>query len=256
MPKLSIITVNLNNKEGLQKTLESVFSQTFADYEYIIIDGGSTDGSKELIEKHKNKFVYWVSEKDKGIYNAMNKGIMQAKGDLVIFLNSGDYYISANLFDYALDKFDTNKADLFFCGFIWDDPVLRVFEYAHKKNICYVEDLRSSNFPHPGTFYKRILFDKIGLFNENYKILGDYDWNCRALIKFKIPFQYLNIITAYFIADGISTKASFRDLRRIEEKQIKETYFSNKTSKSLERIKLPFFNKMLKNKFQEKLNRV
>ncbi len=90
--KLSIITVNLNNKDGLQKTIDSVISQTFKDFEWIVIDGGSTDGSKELIEKYSDYISYWVSEPDKGIYNAMNKGIKVAKGDYLEFLNSGDIF--------------------------------------------------------------------------------------------------------------------------------------------------------------------
>ena len=88
--KLSIITINLNNREGLQKTIESVISQTFRDFEWIVIDGGSTDGSAELIKQYAAHFAYWVSESDKGIYNAMNKGIRQAKGEWLQFLNSGD----------------------------------------------------------------------------------------------------------------------------------------------------------------------
>ena len=88
--KLSIITVNLNNRDGLQKTIDSVICQTFRDFEWIVIDGGSTDGSKELIEQYADHFAYWVSEPDKGIYNAMNKGIKVAKGEYLQFLNSGD----------------------------------------------------------------------------------------------------------------------------------------------------------------------
>ena len=90
--KLSIITVNLNNLEGLKKTYESVVSQTFTDYEWLVIDGGSTDGSREFIEQHQDKFAYWCSEPDKGIYNAMNKGIVRAKGEYLNFMNSGDYF--------------------------------------------------------------------------------------------------------------------------------------------------------------------
>ena len=93
---LSIITINYNNLEGLKKTIESVCSQTYRDYEWIVIDGGSTDGSRELIEENKSHIHYWVSEPDNGIYHAMNKGIAQAKGDYCQFLNSGDYYIAPN----------------------------------------------------------------------------------------------------------------------------------------------------------------
>lgn len=94
MPKLTIITINLNNKAGLQTTIDSVIAQTYKDFEWIIIDGGSTDGSKELIEKYTNYIKYWVSEPDKGIYNAMNKGIKVAEGEYLQFLNSGDSLFS------------------------------------------------------------------------------------------------------------------------------------------------------------------
>ncbi|MEP7170167.1 MAG: glycosyltransferase, partial [Bacteroidota bacterium] len=90
MPLFSIITVNLNNAAGLKKTIESVVTQTFNDVEYIIIDGASTDGSKEVIKNYETKISYWVSEKDTGIYNAMNKAIKKAKAEYCLFLNSGD----------------------------------------------------------------------------------------------------------------------------------------------------------------------
>ena len=91
---LSIITVNYNNAPGLQKTIDTVFAQTFKNFEYIIIDGGSTDGSLAIIESIKDKTAYWVSEQDKRIYNGMNKGIIQAKGAYLFFLNSGDCFAS------------------------------------------------------------------------------------------------------------------------------------------------------------------
>ena len=90
MPILSIITINYNNLEGLRSTLNSVFKQTYSDYEYIVIDGGSSDGSEEYLASQGNEITYWISEKDKGIYHAQNKGLSKAKGDYVLFLNSGD----------------------------------------------------------------------------------------------------------------------------------------------------------------------
>ena len=110
--KLSIITVNLNNCDGLQKTIDSVVSQTFKDFEWIVIDGGSTDGSKELIEQYADHFTYWVSEPDKGIYNAMNKGIRVAKGDYLQFLNSGDYLYDRTTLEKCL--LPQNNADVIY----------------------------------------------------------------------------------------------------------------------------------------------
>ena len=97
MPKLSIITINLNNAEGLRKTIPSVISQTYCDFEYIVIDGGSTDGSVDVIKKYADKLSYWVSEPDAGIYNAMNKGIRKAGGEYCQFLNSGDWLVAPDV---------------------------------------------------------------------------------------------------------------------------------------------------------------
>ena len=102
MPKLSIITINLNNAQGLEKTIKSVVSQTYSDYEYIIIDGASTDGSVDVIQEYRNKITYWVSEPDTGIYNAMNKGILKATGEYCQFLNSGDILVDNNVTERML----------------------------------------------------------------------------------------------------------------------------------------------------------
>lgn len=261
MPKLTIITINLNNKAGLQKTMESVFAQNFTDYEYIIIDAGSTDGSKELIEKNQNKLVYWVSEKDEGIYNAMNKGIAKAQGDLVVFLNSGDYYVSDNLLLYAANRIDIGKADVFFCSFIFDNPVSNIIVVSDDSGNTYDWDLQNSNFPHPATFYKRSIFSTIGMFDENYKILGDFDWNARALINHRVAFQYVNLITAFFRADGVSNAANHVNTFEHEKNIILSTYFrpawlfkyiNNHKNKTYG----PLLEKALGKMYKKKLNRV
>src|SRR5574339_979809 len=99
MTKISIITVNYNDKAGLEKTLRSVTSQTLKDFEYVVIDGGSNDGSKELIESYADKIDYWVSEPDKGVYSAMNKGIKAATGEFVIFMNGGDLFYDTQVLE-------------------------------------------------------------------------------------------------------------------------------------------------------------
>ena len=108
--KLSIITINFNNHDGLQKTINSVIAQTWKDFEWIIIDGGSTDGSKNLIEQYDKYITYWISESDKGIYNAMNKGIKIARGDYLQFLNSGDYFYN----EKVIEKF-CNRNNIWKC---------------------------------------------------------------------------------------------------------------------------------------------
>ncbi|KAA9036413.1 glycosyltransferase [Ginsengibacter hankyongi] len=261
MPKLSIITVNLNNKAGLQKTMESVFEQTFKDYEYIIIDGGSEDGSKELIETHSDKLSYWISENDNGIYNAMNKGIVRAQGDLIIFLNSGDYYVSNNLLLYASKRIDPGKADVFFCRFIFDNPVSNIIVVSDDSGNTYDWDLQNSNFPHPGTFYKRSVFLTIGVFDENYKILGDFDWNAKALINHRVAFQYVNLITAFFRADGVSNAAHHMNTFEHEKNKILSTYFRpawlfKYINNHKDKIYGALLEKALGKMYKKKLNRV
>ena len=158
MIKLSIITINYNNLSGLKKTIESVKSQTFQDYEWIVIDGGSTDGSKELIEENKEYFSYWVSEPDKGIYDAMNKGTILAQGEYCQFLNSGDYLIApdtlAKIFNRPLQA-DVNYGDVWF---IKDNKVIEKRTYPDKITLSF---LFKSPLGHQATFVKTEAAKKI-----------------------------------------------------------------------------------------------
>lgn len=176
--KLSIITINLNNAEGLRKTIESVVSQTFTDFEYIIIDGASTDGSVEVIKEYADRITYWVSEPDKGIYNAMNKGILKAKGEYLQFLNSGDWLYNKTTLEYVFrlnreenliygDIISYNSKDVQIPD-VYPDQItgLRLFETT----IC-----------HQSIFHNRSLFynDK---YNENYSVVSDWEFLVRKVI--------------------------------------------------------------------------
>jgi glycosyltransferase involved in cell wall biosynthesis len=149
--KLSIISININNKNGLRKTIESVVNQNFTNFEYIVIDGGSSDGSVEIIKEFEDKISYWISEPDKGIYNAMNKGIQVAKGEYLLFLNSGDWLVDeVKLSDVIenLNVFDLIIYDLFF---------VEEHNQSRKKHpvditLSYIIEKTIS---HPSTFIKR-----------------------------------------------------------------------------------------------------
>ncbi len=141
---LSIITINYNNRDGLQKTIDSVLSQTWTDYEWIIIDGGSTDGSKELIEQYQEHFAYWCSEPDKGVYNAMNKGIAKAKGEYLNFMNSGDTFYEPETLEKVFLKEQT--ADVLYGDsmmeyngekYIVHYPKEIEFFFLYKRMICH-----------------------------------------------------------------------------------------------------------------------
>jgi glycosyltransferase involved in cell wall biosynthesis len=181
MAVISIITINLNNKAGLQKTINSVFEQTYKNIEYIIIDGASTDGSVKLIEENRAKIKFWQSESDKGIYDAMNKGIAKASGDYLLFLNSGDVLADNKIIDEIntqLQTYDIVYGDLIAVN----DKNEK--EYHKSFSEMTLENLMISTLWHPCCFIKRELFNKYGLYNTEFKLAGDYEFFVRAILKF------------------------------------------------------------------------
>jgi glycosyltransferase involved in cell wall biosynthesis len=205
MKKLSIITINLNNQSGLIKTIQSVISQTFKDFEWIIIDGDSTDGSKELLKKHIQHFTHCISEKDNGIYNAMNKGVKLAQGEYIYFLNSGDYLCNKDTLKNVFNRFITSD-------FINGNLILNAFSVnkrdfgIHSSHItCY--DLFSGNLNHQSTFIKKDLFYKYGMYDENLKVVADWKFFFETIILHNCSVTYINQDIAYFDTTGISSKA-------------------------------------------------
>jgi glycosyltransferase involved in cell wall biosynthesis len=200
--KLSIITVNLNNKDGLVKTINSVISQTSRDYELIIIDGGSTDGSQDVIKQNEKAVSYWVSEKDNGTYHAMNKGIAVATGEYCYFLNSGDYFVGTtvleDLFKLAID------AD------IVSGNVLKIRPNGKYRIIIphdnpTLHKLCIHSLPHQASFIKRKLFQEIGMYNETYRIVSDFDFFLKAIVVYKKSYQKVDINFSFFNLQGISS---------------------------------------------------
>jgi len=211
--KLSIVTINLNNREGLKKTISSVCSQTFRDFEYIVIDGGSTDGSCDVINEHAAAFSNYVSEPDRGIYHAMNKGIALAKSEYLLFLNSGDFFSDENILDKIAPEL--GSADL-----VYGD-----LSIAHKgkfKNKIYPNVLTFSYFVgnsigHPATFIKKSLFEKVGIYDENMRICADWAFFIRAIGLFNATYKHVSVTVAVFGTDGISCLAQNRQLMRNEQ---------------------------------------
>lgn len=212
--KLSIITVNLNNKSGLQKTIDSVISQTYKDFEWIIIDGGSTDGSKELIEKYSSYITYWVSEPDKGIYNAMNKGIKVAKGEYCLFLNSGDGLVSS---DVLKKVFQRNISTDIINGnlIILSNPIRR--DYGIHSDYISGYDLIKGNLNHPSTFIRKSLFEQYGLYDESLKIVSDWKFFFYTIVIKGCSVKYINEDIAFFNTNGISNTS----LKKVKEERIK-----------------------------------
>lgn len=198
--KFSIITVTYNAIDVLESTINSVVAQTYDDYEYIVIDGLSTDGTVDIIRRYENKLSYWISEKDGGIYDAMNKGIAHARGDVISFLNAGDMYEKNALEDVnkAFGEYDNQ--------IIYGKVVLSsdMHNYVGLANEGDPEELHIKNiYCHQGLFIKRELFSKVGLYDLRYSILADYDWNLRAH-NMGYEFKIIPKVVARYQGGGIS----------------------------------------------------
>jgi glycosyltransferase involved in cell wall biosynthesis len=192
--KLSIITINKDNASGLEKTIQSVISQTYSDFEYIIIDGNSTDGSVEILKKYDAKINYWVIEPDTGIYNAMNKGIRKAQGEFCLFLNSGDWLISSTILDNVFTEISTCiPSDIYYSDRTQTDGT--VFNFPESLTINY---LISTPLSHQNSFIKRSLFFEHGFFNEDLSFVSDWEFFLKELWKYESKFTHIRTIFSIF----------------------------------------------------------
>ena len=208
---LSIITVNLDDSLGLSRTIESVKSQDFQDFEFIIIDGGSKDGSLEVIKENETLIDYWVSEEDAGIYNAMNKGIKKATGKYVLFLNSGDYLLSKDVL--SID-FNSITQDIVY-GHLTHNKNNILNNSAYKDNL----DLGfffESTLPHGSTFIRRELFLIFGLYKTDYKIVSDWIFFLERIVIDSCSTLNLNKAISVFNLGGISTRPENKNLVKQE----------------------------------------
>jgi glycosyltransferase involved in cell wall biosynthesis len=214
--KLSIITINRNNAPGLQKTINSILEQSIEAYEYIIIDGASTDESIEIIKKHSGQITEWVSEPDHGIYNAINKGIKIAKGDYCLFLHSGDVLYN-NCVLQRIGQCNINSDIACF------DAVVN-----EKNKDILVASPRSISFYtfyhhtilHQATLIRRSLFDKYGFYNEKYRIVSDWEFFVRVLFIHNASFQSFPITLSVFDTGGISSDPNNFTISKAEREEI------------------------------------
>ena len=221
--KLSIITINRNNAEGLRKTLESVANQTCKDFEHIIVDGASTDDSVEVIKNYENSVLHqspvthhqikWISEPDKGIYNAMNKGIRMAKGEYVQILNSGDCLAGDDVVEKMSAELDMLNAKLANpLPFLYGNEIKDFGEGKLVHSTCGNDTYTRESFlnfytgtlDHDCTYIRRDLFEKYGYYDEDLKICSDWKWFVEAIVLGKEKVYYKNIDVAVFDMHGIS----------------------------------------------------
>jgi glycosyltransferase involved in cell wall biosynthesis len=199
--QLSIITINKNNAFGLKKTIQSVINQTNKDFEYIVIDGNSDDGSIEIIERYSSKINYWVSESDTGIYNAMNKGIRKAQGEYCLFLNSGDYLVSSTTLQDVFNEISNTQADIFYSNCIKSDSSAIIYP----ENIT-INDLLRIGISHQNSLIKRSLFLEHGFYNEKLRIGADQEFFLFESWKYKSKFSHIRTNISIFDIYGIGSQ--------------------------------------------------
>lgn len=215
--KLSIITINYNNKAGLEKTIASVMSQTWRDFEWIIIDGGSSDGSKEVIEKlattPQSNISYWCSEPDNGIYNALNKGIVHSEGDYLIFMNSGDYFFEKDTLKKVSPQFD--KKDI---SVVWGKTIDSETGLDLQQQPTYealAKTLLVFTLCHQGAFINREVQIR-NLYDESLSIVADWKFFLQTLIFNKGKIEILNQTISVVEPGGVSAT---QIQKRIDERR-------------------------------------
>lgn len=228
--KLTIITINYNNAAGLQKTMQSVLSQTSQEFEYIIVDGGSTDKSVNIIKNYelKIKNFRWVSEKDNGIYHAMNKGIRMAEGEYVQFVNSGDCLASDDVTERMLKTLSILNSQFS----ILYGNMLKVMPYGILRDKCFAGqqptmlDFYRGTLNHSPAYIKRSLFDKYGFYDESLRIVSDWKWYMQAIIFGKEPIEYIDIDVTFFDMSGISE--TNKELDKAERLKVLQDFLPGK----------------------------
>lgn len=223
--KLSIITINLNDKIGLQKTIDSVLSQTFDDYEFIIIDGNSTDGSVDLIKEYEGKITHWISEPDSGIYHAMNKGIKLSKGDYLYFLNAGDKLYDAD----ALNKvFDNTTNPSFICGNFYTEDKEGTIElqkpYENRNWSFSLYDIYSGYLCHQAFFIRKDNFEKYGLYSEDLQITADWELFLVAIGMHHEKVEHKDVDLVIYNLEGLSStiggKAIYEEKKKVAARRL------------------------------------
>ena len=224
--KLSIITINRNNASGLEKTMQSVVSQSFKDFEYVIVDGASTDGSVEMIKKYESQFAHlrWLSEPDAGIYNAMNKGIRMASGDYIQILNSADALASDEVTEKMLAALEEQGKPSILYG-----NMIKCFLDGRKMvDKCFAGQeitmlgMYTGTLNHDPAYIRRDLFEKYGYYDETLKIVSDWKWYLQAIILGGEKPQYVDMDVTLFDMTGVSESEGSRAKIKEERRKVLE----------------------------------
>ena len=222
--KISIITIALNAERYLEQTIASVVNQTYSNREYIIVDGGSTDGTLDIIKKYESEIDNWISEPDKGIADAMNKGIDLATGDYILFLHSDDYLVNSSVLERA-SEYLGDRFDIFFFQVLHD--IHGQNQVSSNRPLGWLTNFKMGSC-HQGQLCSRKLFQRIGKFDTSFKIDMDYDLILRAY-RAGASCNSVNMPLAVMRLIGISSRTDWKSLReRFDEER--RVHFKNCTT--------------------------
>lgn len=239
--RLSIITINRNNAVGLEKTMRSVATQTFKDFEYVVIDGASNDGSVEVIKKLEHEFacLKWVSEPDSGIYNAMNKGLHMASGEYIQILNSADCLASDDITEKMLSALEElGEPSIFYGNMVKCFPDgYRFVDKGFAGQEVTMMGMYTGTLNHDSAYISRDLFDRYGYYDESLKIVSDWKWYLQAIVLGGEKPKYVDMNVTLFDMTGISE--TNKELDQIERKQVLEQLFPEAVLKDYELYAFP-----------------
>lgn len=226
--KISIITVVYNNEKTIKDAMQSVLGQSYKNIEYVIIDGKSKDNTVNLINEYKDKLGYFISEKDKGLYDAMNKGILAATGDVIGILNSDDLYQDSDVITAVMQQFNADpKLDVLYGDLVYvksDDTNKVVRNW--KSKTYYKRFFENANVPpHPSLFVRRKVYKEAGLFDLEYKLAADYEFMLRAFKKHNFKSKYINRLIIKMRLGG-ATNQSFTNIVN-QNKEILKSWKNN-----------------------------
>ncbi|NWF66540.1 MAG: glycosyltransferase [Campylobacterales bacterium] len=208
-PKISIITVVWNNAKTIRDAIDSVLGQTYKNIEYIVVDGASSDGTVEIVQSYGDKINKFISEKDRGIYDAMNKGIGLSTGDIVGILNSDDLYSSNDILEIVANEFTTKNIDCIYADLVYIDMnnTSKVVRYWKSREFSGGLFQKGWHPAHPTFFIKRECYHKYGVFNLDFKIAADYEIMLRFLERYKLKSSYINKVFVKMRVGGESNRS-------------------------------------------------
>ncbi len=218
-PKISVITVSYNSQSTIKHTVESVASQDYDNTEYVIVDGKSSDWTLDILDFCKDKINVFISERDNGIYDAMNKGILASSGDVIGILNSDDFYASNNILSKVAKVFEASDCDCVYGDLLYVDrgDAAKVIRYWKSGEFNKKKLDNGWMLPHPTFFVKREIYDKYGLYNVDLNSAADYEMTLRLLYKNKLKAIYINDILVKMRMGGKSNRTLWNRLKANNE---------------------------------------